>query len=529
MTVIAARPIPNSYWAIDHHILAGEYPGAKSDAEARTKIRALLSSGVRLFVDLTEEGESGLRPYQGIVEELAAELDMQARYLRLPIPDGSVPRKADEMAAILDALDDACVAGTIAYVHCWGGTGRTGTVVGCLYRRRGESGDDALAAVMRRWSTMEKAPQRPGGSPENEPQRRYVRDWVEPVGGQPSASDRIAGCLLAGAAGDALGAPVEFLALRAIHDRYGPAGIRDLDRAYGRVGAITDDTQMTLFTAEGLLRARTRREEGGEEDPRPVVWRAYLRWLLTQGDDVASHLHGDNGWLLGVESLHSRRAPGNTCLSALRSGVMPTRDRRINDSKGCGGVMRAAPAGLVDTDDAFALGCDVAALTHSHPAGFLSAGYVAELIHRILGGDELEAAAAGALARLERDPEHEETSRAVRRAMGLAREGEPSASRVERLGGGWVGEEALAMALYCALVHPADLEAALILAANHSGDTDSTAAIAGNIMGALLGRAAIPERWLAALELREEIEQLAADLAVGYDPSPEWRRRYPPE
>jgi ADP-ribosylglycohydrolase len=342
-------------------------------------------------------------------------------------------------------------------------------------------------------------------------------------------TERITGCLLAGAAGDALGAPVEFLSLRAILERYGPGGIRDLDRAYGRVGAITDDTQMTLFTAEGLLRARTRREETGETDARPVVWRAYLRWLRTQGDDVPSHLHGDEGWLLGVEALHSPRAPGNTCLSSLQSGVMATRDRRINDSKGCGGVMRAAPAGLVDADDPFAVGCDIAAITHSHPAGFLSAGYLAELIHRIVAGDALEAAAAGALERLEREPEHEETTRAVRRAMDLAREAGPSAETVERLGGGWVGEEALAIALYCALVHLADLEAAVTLAANHSGDTDSTAAIAGNIMGALLGPAAIPDRWLAELELRDEIERLAADLAMGYDASPDWRHRYPPE
>jgi ADP-ribosylglycohydrolase len=113
--------------------------------------------------------------------------------------------------------------------------------------------------------------------------------------------------------------------------------------------------------------------------------------------------------------------------------------------------------------------------------------------------------------------------------MDLAREGEPSAETVERLGGGWVGEEALAIALYSAQVHPDDLEAAVILAANHSGDTDSTAAIAGNIMGARLGPAAIPDRWLAELELRDVIERLAADLAVSYDPSPEWRRRYPPE
>lgn len=341
--------------------------------------------------------------------------------------------------------------------------------------------------------------------------------------------DRVVGSLLAGAAGDALGAPVEFMSLSEIRRRYGPDGVAKLDRAYGRVGAITDDTQMTLFTAEGLLRARTRAEDGGDRDARPVVWRAYLRWLATQGDEVPPHRYGDPDGLLELRPLHSRRAPGNTCLASMRGGVMGTRERGLNDSKGCGGVMRAAPAGLIGAADPFGLGCDVAALTHSHPTGYLPAGFLALLLHRILEGDDLEAAAAASLARLESEPEHRETAAAVRGAIALVEEGAPSAERVERLGHGWIAEEALAIALYCALSHPTGLEAGLILAANHSGDTDSTAAIAGNVLGALLGPDAIPDRWLRALELREEIERLARDLATGHEPTAAWRRRYPPE
>ena len=344
-------------------------------------------------------------------------------------------------------------------------------------------------------------------------------------------AERIRGCLLAGACGDALGAPVEFLRLAEIRRRYGPSGIVDLDRAHGRVGAITDDTQMTLFTAEGLLRARAARKEGGELDAAtgeaaaevaaapaaeaaPEVHRAYMRWLATQGGPLVPESCGGLEGLYEVAALHARRAPGNTCLTSLEGGVMGTPDRRLNDSKGCGGVMRAAPAGLVGTRDPFALGVAVAAITHSHPAGYLSAGYLALLIARILEGTPLGDAAASSLERLESEPEHGETSRAVRGALDLAAAGSPSAETVERLGGGWVGEEALAIALYCALSHPTDLEAALILAANHSGDTDSTAAIAGNIMGALLGPSAIPARWLEPLELRDVIEGVAADLAT---------------
>lgn len=352
-------------------------------------------------------------------------------------------------------------------------------------------------------------------------------------------ADRIAGCLLAGAVGDALGAPVEFLSLDDIRRRYGPGGIRDLDVAYGRVGALTDDTQMTVFTADGLLRARVAREEAGRggqvapgdpADPLPFVHGAYLRWLATQDDDVPADRRADDGWLFALDDLHHRRAPGNTCLSALRSGAIGTRRHRLNDSKGCGGVMRAAPAGLVAADDPFALGCDVAAITHSHPTGFLAAGALALMIDRLIAGASLDDAIGLALHRLAAEPDHEETTAAIRRAVALAPEAPPapSAGAVERLGGGWIAEEALAIAVHCALAHPTDLEAALILAANHSGDTDSTAAITGNLMGARLGRGAIPERWLGPLELRPEIERLAADLATGYEPSDDWRRRYPP-
>jgi ADP-ribosylglycohydrolase len=368
-------------------------------------------------------------------------------------------------------------------------------------------------------------------------------------------ADRIAGCLLAGAVGDALGAPVEFLSLDDIRRRYGPAGIRDLDLAYGRVGALTDDTQMTVFTADGLLRARVAREEAGRggqvgagdpADPLPFVHRAYLRWLATQDDDVPADRRAGSGWLFALDDLHHHRAPGNTCLSALRSGAMGTRRRRLNDSKGCGGVMRAAPAGLVGADDPFGLGCDIAAITHSHPTGFLTAGALALMVDRLVAGAALDDAIDVALHRLAAEPDHEETTAALRRAVALAAEarparaaadagepgdpGEPgpSTEAVERLGGGWIAEEALAIAAYCASAHPADLEAALILAANHSGDTDSTAAITGNLMGARLGRGAIPERWLAPLELRAEIERLAADLATGYEPTADWRHRYPP-
>src|SRR5579883_1882250 len=136
--------------------------------------------------------------------------------------------------------------------------------------------------------------------------------------------DRFLGCLLGGAVGDALGAPVEFWSLAEIRGRLGPAGVTEYLPAYGRRGAITDDTQMTLFTAEGLLRADNRGREKGIADPLAVVHRAYLRWLRTQDERPPARPDPEDGWLLALPELHSRRAPGNTCLSALRSGRVGT-------------------------------------------------------------------------------------------------------------------------------------------------------------------------------------------------------------
>jgi ADP-ribosylglycohydrolase len=336
--------------------------------------------------------------------------------------------------------------------------------------------------------------------------------------GMVDCLDRIRGCLLAGACGDALGAPVEFLSLDEIRRRFGPDGIRNFAPIYGRAGAITDDTQMTLFSLEGLLRAHVRAPGGSSSDVMPVIHRAYLHWLLTQGARPRMEIAKPDGWLFGLGSLHSLRAPGNTCLSALRA-ASSLGAFAANDSKGCGGVMRAAPFGFFDmAERAFELAADAARLTHGHPSGYLAAGHLGALIALLLEGRGLDDALDGAGALLRHRQGHEEVARALERARKLAGEG-PSTERLVALGGGWIAEEALAMAVYAALAAPS-LEEALVLAVNHGGDSDSTGAIAGNILGALQGTSAIPSRWLEGLELREEIERLAtdADRALTHGP-----------
>lgn len=329
--------------------------------------------------------------------------------------------------------------------------------------------------------------------------------------------DRIRGSLLAGAVGDALGAPIEFDSLREIRARFGAAGLQELVPAFRRLGAITDDTQMTLFTAEGLILAARDPVFAGRSGMVRSVHRAYLRWLRTQGErsEHPTFERTDEGWLLGVEALHSCRAPGNTCLSALCGSRMGSTKQPLNHSKGCGGVMRIAPVGLASTvGDPFTAGCEIAAITHGHPTGFLSAGFLALAIREAAAGTPIRDACQEGLEELGRHPAHEECQAAIEHAVSLSAEkrGGAAPEDVESLGAGWVAEEALAIALFCALAAP-DFESALRLAVNHGGDSDSTSAITGNLLGASLGEGAIPPRWLAALELREEIERLAEELA----------------
>jgi ADP-ribosylglycohydrolase len=194
-------------------------------------------------------------------------------------------------------------------------------------------------------------------------------------------------------------------------------------------------------------------------------------------------------------------------------------DRATNDSKGCGGVMRAAPVGLFawslaraeSHDETFALSEELAALTHGHPTGSLTAGVLAVVIQVLVDGGSLPEALAAAKRILAKESHHEETLHAIEQAEELAGSDVPHHVAIAQLGEGWIAEEALAVAVYCALV-ARSFEHGVVIAANHDGDTDSTAAIAGNLLGAQLGVAAIPLAWLDRLELREVISEIARDL-----------------
>ncbi|GAA4859605.1 hypothetical protein GCM10025787_50420 [Saccharopolyspora rosea] len=380
---------------------------------------------------------------------------------------------------------------------------------------------------------------------EAEPQDDTVEPAVrqEAPGEDDVREQRVLGFLLGGAVGDALGYPIEDDSLAEIRRKYGPGGLTDFVDAHRPGGSISDDTQMTLFTLDGLIRASIRRRLFGENEPGTQVQHAYQRWLHTQGFDwkdaggpIASE--PPDGWLIRQKGLFVRRAPGTTSIQALH-GYASGKARgsfthRLNDSKGCGGVMRAAPAGLWSDDPAevFQVGALTAVLTHGHPSGYLPAGALAVIIQQLLAGRSLPEAVDRALTELSTWDDQEETSTALRRAIELAAAGTPTPEQIhERIGEGWFGEQVLAIAVCAALTCPESFTDAVVLAANHSGDSDSTAAICGNIMGAAQTAREIPPNWLERLELREVIEQLARDAFREFSPHPpegeEWLLRYP--
>jgi ADP-ribosylglycohydrolase len=139
----------------------------------------------------------------------------------------------------------------------------------------------------------------------------------------------------------------------------------------------------------------------------------------------------------------------------------------------------------------------------------------------------LETAVEQSLEELKFHPSSKECSDLIEKAITLAKSDTPDIQAIKSLGEGWVGEEALAISIYCALKYQIDFEKAVITAVNHNGDSDSTGAITGSILGAYLGINGIPQNWVKEVELSSELTQLADDLAKTYENSEQWHQKYP--
>lgn len=358
------------------------------------------------------------------------------------------------------------------------------------------------------------------------------------------SQDRFRGCLIGGAAGDALGYAVEFLRERQIFRKYGERGITEYELTDG-VARFSDDTQMTLFTATGLLLGTTcGMTRGNLGSYAECINHAYLDWLKTQEQRYPLPDERHFSWLVNVPELFSPRAPGNTCLSALHAGGNGTPEKPLNNSRGCGGVMRVAPIGLYFNDrerdirDICRIGAEAAALTHGHPLGWMPAAALVQIIHEVSQDNAilLEAVLHALNTLDEMFPESKERdsfTSLIETAIDLASGNMDDLDAIHQLGEGWVGDEALAIAVYCALKYSGDIDKTLIAAVNHNGDSDSTGAIAGNIIGAQVGLSGIPEKYTAKLELRNLILEVADDLwrdcridECGSACDPIWEKKY---
>lgn len=307
---------------------------------------------------------------------------------------------------------------------------------------------------------------------------------------------------------------------------------------------------MTLFTAVATMVGHTRlclRGIGG--NPSGYVGFSYVEWLATQEYSYEEYIkkHNANGngfqysWIMDVSELYARRAPGNTCLSALRA----VRDKKevFNNSKGCGGIMRVAPVALyfpcvdsecnhlsthVDISVLAKEGAECAAITHKHPLGYLPAALMVHIINRIVykkSGREMslveiiEEAKNNLQTIYENAPELKADisylNTLIDKAVLLSDNNKSDRDNIRELGEGWVAEETLAIAIFCTLRYQDNFDQGIIASVNHSGDSDSTGAVTGNILGAWLGMNKISDKWTKNLELLDVIKEISIDLCRG--------------
>lgn len=340
--------------------------------------------------------------------------------------------------------------------------------------------------------------------------------------------DKFRGCLFGGAIGDALGYSVEFMHINQIQEKYGENGITSYDPENG-AARISDDTQMTLFTANGLLIGKTRRNlRGISGTPEDYCWYCYKAWLTTQSENYNSwkssvdDVSAEFPWLIRIPELHNSRAPGNTVISALKNDRPGTLAQPLNESKGCGGLMRVAPIGLyfenLDMDTLSLFGAKNAALTHGHDLGYIPAAALVYIINRIIYEnnamlEKIINDCIGKMKALFQDKPHiGDFSALIEKSIRLSKSSQNDVDAISELGAGWVAEETLAIAVYCSLKYSSNFEKAIIASVNHSGDSDSTGSVTGNIMGAIHGYEKIPEKFTSSLELKETIIEIADDL-----------------
>ena len=352
--------------------------------------------------------------------------------------------------------------------------------------------------------------------------------------------DRIRGAMIGCAAGDALGYPVERLSETAIAERYGLRGITDYDLDENGTARITADTQLMLLSANGILFAHTRGALRGIMAPVYQYFDAfYMDWYRLQTEKQPRRARC--GWINAYPALSAKRAPSPTSMRVFSSDKFGSMDKPVNDSKGSGCLLRAAPIGLSYSDDPayiLDLAANTAALTHGNEVTWVASGVLALIISLIIH-QELSIAEAVNETLKALDKSFPDSRKAVHELLSsiwsarpLATSASSDLDAIHALGEGWVSNEALAIGILCALRYENDIAGAMTFAANHGGNSSTTAAIAGMLVGARIGFSAIPDRFVDRLELVDVILELADDVTTDcpmsdWGPSnPVWEHKY---
>jgi ADP-ribosyl-[dinitrogen reductase] hydrolase len=451
-------PFPGTWWVEDGQLLAGCYPGDRDNGKAAEKLQCLLDAGVCCFVSLQEPDEQSLsgpfNPYRPLAEDIAREKGIDVGFANFPVIDMSVPA-LPQMREILDYVQSKIDAGKCVYLHCWGGHGRTATVVGCWLREQGLSGEKALSRISElRQHDPYLAPR---SSPQTPAQREMILHWTE----RPDAGKitRAQGCLLGQLAGDSLGSLVEFQTPDQIRRKY-PDGVREL--ADGGTfntlaGQPTDDSEMALLLARMLA-------ERGAYDA-DAAREAYVFWLNSGPFDC-----------------------GMTISSGLRGKKNP-------ESQANGAMMRISPLGIFGSNHDLQRVAEWARqdanLTHPNPVCLqTNALYTMAVADAVRNGT----APRSLYEKVMMWANDMQAGRSVLETVAGAADTPPE-DYVDKQG--WV-LIAFRNALW-QLLYASTLEEAVVDTVVQGGDTDTNAAICGALLGAVHGKTAIPGQWLNCL------------------------------
>ncbi len=487
----ATTPHPGCYWVSPGKFLAGNYPGDKGTAQSQEKLTRILDSGVRCFINLMKSDETDhqgdpFQPYKELADEIAARRGITLRHVNFPITDQHVPTP-ELMHEILDCIDSNLEADRPVYLHCWGGHGRTGTVVACRLIKEGRATKENFVSVIAnlRHNVKTSIP-----SPENAQQRNFVtgytpRDKVlQPKEGK--TLDRYLGCLMGLAVGDAVGTTLEFKA---------PGTFTPIDDMVGggpfqlNPGEWTDDTTMALCLAESLI------EKQGF-DPIDQLQR-YIRWYR-------------DGYLSAKGHCFDIGGATQNALCAFEKSGEPWSGSTSPNSAGNGSLMRLAPVPMAFANApraAFHYAADSSRTTHGATEAVDACRYFGGVLIGALRGESKETLLSTRYSPVENYwNTHALSPKIYAVASGSFKEKEPP----EIKGSGYV-VLALEAALW-AFHTSKNFRDGCLLAANLGDDADTTAAIYGQIAGAYYGASSIPQPWREKLYKGDLIEDYARRL-----------------